>query len=469
MTPNADPARPKLAFLSRKAPPVSKESARLRLYLLGLVLDMWALLGSFVLANWIVLGSPLGEPGKPHGIVIFTLLAPIYALLAINGGAYGIRMLGHVRASSLHALLAFVQALLLTLFVIFLAKISEQLSRLTFVLGSLLSMGGLVACRFIILALSRRMLGAVPQVELFIVDGVEPPALPAHMAAVDARAAGIDPTRFDAEMAGRFAEVVGGAEHIVVACPSERIADWSLVLKSQAARGEILVPEMARYAPVRGGTFQYQPTLIVAGGPLNFRDRIIKRLFDVVASVAAIILLSPVLIATAVAVKLSSPGPVFFRQVRLGRDARPFKIYKFRSMRTDMQDLKASQLTQRDDPRVTRVGAFIRHTSIDELPQLFNVLKGDMSMVGPRPHAPGAKAADSLYWEVDRRYWARHCIKPGITGLAQIRGYRGNTEAYEDLILRLQSDLEYVTDWSVWRDMRIMAATVGVLVHDKAY
>lgn len=450
-------------------PPVSKESARLRLYLLGLLLDMGAMLASFVLANWLILGSPWGEPGKPHGIVLFTLLAPIYAVLAINGGAYGIRMLGHVRTSSLHALLAFAQALLLTLLIVFLAKISEQLSRLTFMLGSFLSAGGLVATRFVITALSRRMLGAVPQVELFILDGVERPALPAHMAVVDARAAGIDPAHFDAEMAARFAVVVGGAEHIVVACPSERIADWSLILKSQAARGEILVPEMACYAPVRGGTFRNQPTLIVAAGPLNFRDRIIKRLFDVVASSAAIILLSPVLAATAIAVKLSSPGPVFFRQVRLGRDARPFRIYKFRSMRTDMSDFRADTLTQRDDPRVTRVGAFIRHTSLDELPQLFNVLKGDMSMVGPRPHAPGAKAADSLYWEVDRRYWARHCIKPGITGLAQIRGYRGNTEAYEDLILRLQSDLEYVTDWSVWGDIRIMAATVGVLVHDKAY
>ena len=92
-----------------------------------------------------------------------------------------------------------------------------------------------------------------------------------------------------------------------------------------------------------------------------------------------------------------------------------------------------------------------------------------MSMVGPRPHAAGAKAADSLYWEVDQRYWARHCIKPGITGLAQIRGHRGNTEAHEDLILRLQSDLEYVTDWSVWRDIKIMVATAAVLVHHNAY
>lgn len=450
-------------------PPVSKESARLRLYLLGLVLDLGAMLASFILANWLVLGSPWGEPGKPHGIAIFTLLAPIYALLAINSGAYGIRMLGHVRSSAAHAILALAQAVLVALLLVFLAKMAEQLSRLTLVVGSLISAFGLIGSRLVVTALARRALGAVPVMELVIVDGVPAPRLSASMTVLDAVRAGIDPAEHDAAMAERLALAVGGAEHVVVACASERIEDWSIALKSLSARGEILVPELARFSPAHGGTFQHQPTIVVAGGPLSFRDRIIKRIFDVLVSALAIILLSPVLLATAIAVKASSPGPVFFRQSRLGRDARPFRIFKFRSMRNDMADLSADQLTQRHDPRVTRVGAFIRRTSIDELPQLFNVLLGDMSMVGPRPHAAGAKAADSLYWEVDQRYWARHCIKPGITGLAQIRGHRGNTEAHEDLILRLQSDLEYVTDWSVWRDIKIMVATAAVLVHHNAY
>ncbi|MGE4429390.1 MAG: exopolysaccharide biosynthesis polyprenyl glycosylphosphotransferase [Sphingobium sp.] len=450
-------------------PPVSKESARLRLYMLGLVLDLWAMLGSFLLANWLVLGSPWGEPGKPHGIAMFSILAPIYAVLAINSGAYGIRMLGHVRTSAAHAILALAQAVMVALLLVFLAKVAEQLSRLTLVVGSLLSAFGLVGSRFVVSALARRMLGAVPVMELLIADGVPVPKLSGPMAVLDAVEAGIDPAEHDAAMAQRLALAVGGAEHVVVVCPADRMEDWSVALKSLSARGEILVPELARFAPARGGTFQHRPTVVVAGGPLSFRDRIIKRIFDVAVSSVAIILLSPVLIVTALAVKLSSPGPIFFRQVRLGRDARPFHIYKFRSMRTDMSDFGADTLTQRDDPRVTRVGAFIRRTSIDELPQLFNVVQGDMSIVGPRPHAPGAKAADSLYWEVDQRYWARHCIKPGITGLAQIRGYRGNTEEHQDLILRLQSDLEYVTDWSVWRDVKIVAATAGVLIHDKAY
>ncbi|MPT47500.1 MAG: exopolysaccharide biosynthesis polyprenyl glycosylphosphotransferase [Sphingobium sp.] len=455
--------------MTSSSPPVSKESARLRLYMLGLVLDMWAMLACFILANWLVLGSPWGEPGKPHGIAMFTILAPIYALLAINSGAYGIRMLGRVSSSSAHAIMALAQAVLVALVLVFFAKSGQQLSRLTFVVGSSLSVLGLIATRVVVTGLSRRMLGDMPVMELFIADGVPIPPLPARVTVLDARAIGLDPARQDAEMAAKLALAVGGAEHVVVSCPVDRMEYWSIALKSLSARGEILVPELARFAPARGGTFQHQPTVIVAGGPLDFRDRIIKRIFDVVVSGAAIIFLSPVLIGTAIAVKLSSPGPVFFRQSRLGRDARPFRIFKFRSMRTDMSDFQADKLTQRDDPRVTRVGAFIRRTSLDELPQLFNVLLGDMSIVGPRPHAAGAKAADALYWEVDQRYWARHCIKPGITGLAQIRGYRGNTEVYEDLILRLQSDLEYVTDWSIWRDIKIMVKTFRVLVHDKAY
>ncbi|MCC6481737.1 MAG: sugar transferase, partial [Sphingomonadaceae bacterium] len=193
--------------------PVSKEHARLRLYLLGLVLDMWGMLASFVLANWLVLGSPWGEPEKPHGIVIFAVMGPIYALLAINGGAYGIRMLGAARTSAAHALLAFVQAAMLTLFIIFFAKIGEQISRLTFLVGGLLSLFALVACRYVMTGLSRRILGAVPRVELFIADGVELPHLPGHMSVIDARKQGIDPTRHDAKMAEKLARAVGGAEH----------------------------------------------------------------------------------------------------------------------------------------------------------------------------------------------------------------------------------------------------------------
>lgn len=445
----------------------SREGLRLRIYILSLSLDVLALLAAFVLANLIVLGSVMGEPNKPQGIVMFAMIAPVYVLLAVGGGTYGIRMLENVRDGAFRAIWALAQAALLTLLIVYLGKIPE-LSRLTFLSGVLGSAIGLVLVRLVIRAVAHRMLGEFPRLTAVILDGVALP-LPRDAFGIDARAAHIDPSEHDAEMAARLAEAVGGAERVIVGCPRDRVEHWSVALKSLSARGEILIPEFALSAPVAIGAFDHKPTQIVAGGPLQFRDRIVKRLFDLAIAATALVVMSPILFLSVAAIKLTSPGPVLFRQARLGRDARVFSIYKFRTMRQDMSDPAAETLTSRADSRVTRVGAFMRRTSIDELPQLFNVLKGDMSIVGPRPHAPAAKAADKLYWEVDDRYWERHCIKPGMTGLAQIRGHRGATVESVDLLNRLQSDLEYVTDWSIWRDLMIIAATVRVLVHPNAY
>ncbi|KEZ21214.1 Exopolysaccharide biosynthesis polyprenyl glycosylphosphotransferase [Sphingobium yanoikuyae] len=447
---------------------VSKEIVRLRLYALCLAGDMAGLFIAFLLANWLVVGAFLGEPGKPHGLVMFSMVAPLYAILAVQGGAYGINTLDRVRRGIFRALLALAQAALLMLLIVYLGKIAEQLSRLTFLTGLLLGAATLALVRLAVARLAVRLLGDVPHLTAVIMDGVAIET-GAHMEVIQADAANLHPERHDADMAARLAAAVGMAERVIVACPLERMDDWSAALKSLSARGEIVVPELLRFAPARVDEFDGQPTIIVAGGPLQFRDRLIKRLFDIIVATIATIALSPVLIGAALAVKLTSPGPILFRQPRIGKDGRPFSIYKFRSMRTEASDHKAVTLTKRDDDRVTRVGAFLRKTSIDELPQLFNVLNGDMSVVGPRPHAAAAKAGDSLYWEVDARYWERHCIKPGMTGLAQVRGHRGATDHHQDLIDRLQSDLEYVSDWSIWRDLRIIVATLGVLVHHKAY
>ncbi|RSU75263.1 sugar transferase [Sphingomonas sp. S-NIH.Pt3_0716] len=447
---------------------VSKEIVRLRLYALCLAGDMAGLFIAFLLANWLVVGAFLGEPGKPHGLVMFSMVAPLYAILAVQGGAYGINTLDRVRRGIFRALLALAQAALLMLLIVYLGKIAEQLSRLTFLTGLLLGAATLALVRLAVARLAVRLLGDVPHLTAVIMDGVAIET-GAHMEVIQADAANLHPERHDADMAARLAAAVGMAERVIVACPLERMDDWSAALKSLSARGEIVVPELLRFAPARVDEFDGQPTIIVAGGPLQFRDRLIKRLFDIIVATIATIALSPVLFGAALAVKLTSPGSILFRQPRIGKDGRPFSIYKFRSMRTEASDHKAATLTRRDDDRVTRVGAFLRKTSIDELPQLFNVLNGDMSVVGPRPHAAAAKAGDSLYWEVDARYWERHCIKPGMTGLAQVRGHRGATDHHQDLIDRLQSDLEYVSDWSIWRDLRIIVATLGVLVHHKAY
>ena len=447
---------------------LSLSAVRMRLYLLSMASDIVMLFVAFALANLLVIGRFVGEPAKPHGLVMFAMIAPVYVLLAIQAGVYGVRSLGTVRAAAARACWAFAQAVMLMLVIVYFGKIAEQLSRLTFVVGVGLGAGGLMLLRPFMARIIPPLMGEMPAIAAVIIDGVQfdPPA---NTALLVAAALGIDPVRHDAEMAARLAAAVGHVERVIVACPSERINDWSIALKSLEARGEILVPELMRFAPAKLDEYDRHPTLVVAGGPLQYRDRIIKRLFDIMFAGIATLMLSPILLFVAVAVKLSSPGPVLFRQQRLGRDARLFAIYKFRTMRNDMSDPAASQLTQRSDPRVTAVGGFLRRTSMDELPQILNVLKGDMSIVGPRPHAAAARAADKLYWEVDDRYWERHCIKPGITGLAQVRGHRGATNAHQDLIDRLQSDLEYVTNWSVWRDMRIVFATLRVLVHDKAY
>ncbi|WP_443970678.1 exopolysaccharide biosynthesis polyprenyl glycosylphosphotransferase [Sphingobium sp. CR28] len=453
-------------MIARPAP--SKEAARLRLYAISIVIDIAVIGCGFALANLIVLGDWLGEPGKPHGLVMAAMIAPVYVLIALNGGVYGIRMIGNRRASAVRAIWSLAQAAMLMVIIVYLGKIADQLSRLTFVAGLAISGAGLYVARLFVERLALWLVGEVPHVTVLMVDGVTVDR-PAHAHVMDAAAIGFDPTDRNAEMAARLARAIGSAERVVVACPPERMEDWRVALTALSAKGEILVPEMRRFAPAKVSVFEDHPTLVVAGGPMGLRDRIVKRALDVVISLAAIILLSPLLIGGAIAVRLSGSGPILFRQPRIGKDAHPFMIFKFRTMHAGRTDLLADKLTERDDPRVTRIGAFLRRTSIDELPQLFNVLLGDMSIVGPRPHAAAAKAADTLYWDVDDRYWARHCIKPGMTGLAQVRGHRGPTDRHEDLVNRLQSDLEYVTNWSIWRDLRIIVATLGVLGHDNAF
>jgi lipopolysaccharide/colanic/teichoic acid biosynthesis glycosyltransferase len=210
-------------------------------------------------------------------------------------------------------------------------------------------------------------------------------------------------------------------------------------------------------------------TVVVSCAPLNLLNRAIKRLFDLAITIPLLLLFAPLLILTAIAIKHDGPGPIFFRQQRLGRGNRLFWIIKFRSMQHDLCDLTGDCSTLRADARITRVGRFIRCTSIDELPQLFNVLKGEMSLVGPRPHALGSKAGSTLFWEVDQRYWHRHVTKPGITGLAQVRGYRGSTDRITDLQQRLHADLEYISGWTIWRDIGIILRTIPVVIHKNAY
>jgi len=213
------------------------------------------------------------------------------------------------------------------------------------------------------------------------------------------------------------------------------------------------------------------PVLDIFDKPIADWDVVMKWLFDKIVGSLALICAAPIMLLVAIAIKLDSKGPVLFKQKRYGFNNELIEIYKFRSMYADQADATASRLVTQDDSRVTRVGRFIRKTSLDELPQLFNVVfAGNLSLVGPRPHALHAKAANRLYDEAVDGYFARHRVKPGITGWAQIHGWRGETDSQEKIQRRVEHDLYYIENWSILLDLYIVAQTPFALIRtENAY
>lgn len=207
------------------------------------------------------------------------------------------------------------------------------------------------------------------------------------------------------------------------------------------------------------------PVVSVFESPIYGVDGWAKRIFDIVLSVTAVVLLSPVLIGCTIAVWCSSPGPVFFRQKRYGLDGKEILVWKFRTMVTCDNGPVVKQATK-NDPRVTAIGRILRRTSLDELPQLFNVIMGNMSLVGPRPHAT---AHNEKYRSLIRGYMMRHKVKPGITGLAQVLGSRGETDTLEKMEYRIELDHRYIREWSLWLDFKIVLKTFGVVLKQDAY
>jgi putative colanic acid biosynthesis UDP-glucose lipid carrier transferase len=205
------------------------------------------------------------------------------------------------------------------------------------------------------------------------------------------------------------------------------------------------------------------PVVGICETPFTGTNDLIKRISDVVISTIILVLISPLLVAIAIGVKLSSPGPVIFRQRRNGLDGGEITVYKFRTMTTLENGPTVKQAT-RGDPRITRFGAFLRRTSLDELPQFFNVLQGRMSIVGPRPHAV---AHNEEYRRIIKAYMVRHKVKPGITGWAQVNGQRGETDTIEKMRTRVEYDLEYLRNWSLGLDLKIIAGTIRLLFFDK--
>jgi len=205
------------------------------------------------------------------------------------------------------------------------------------------------------------------------------------------------------------------------------------------------------------------PVVGICETPFTGTNELVKRISDIIIASIIIVLISPLLLAIAIGVKLSSPGPVLFKQRRNGLDGHEIVVYKFRSMRT-MEDGEVVRQATRNDPRVTPFGAFLRRTSFDELPQFFNVLRGTMSIVGPRPHAV---THNKEYRQIIKAYMVRHKVKPGITGWAQVNGQRGETDTVEKMRMRVEYDLEYLRNWSLGLDLKIIVSTIRVLFFDR--
>jgi Undecaprenyl-phosphate glucose phosphotransferase len=219
-----------------------------------------------------------------------------------------------------------------------------------------------------------------------------------------------------------------------------------------------------KFLPGAVSQLESVPLLRIVNKPITDWGIVCKAVEDRVLAAIILVLTLPIFALSALAIKATSPGPVFFRQKRYGFDNKLVEIYKFRSLRNDMVDRNATKLVTADDPRVTRVGKILRKSSLDELPQLINVLKGEMSLVGPRPHATQARAGERLYQEVVDNYYCRHRMKPGITGWAQINGWRGQTDTEEKIVERVNHDIQYIDNWSILLDLYIIAKTPWVLL-----
>jgi Undecaprenyl-phosphate glucose phosphotransferase len=431
--------------------------------------------------------------GDPAYLFATTLVGTATILVFGLLDLYSLRALSASIKSLPAAMLGWTTAFATLIAAIFFLKIGEEISRVWlavwFVAGAVAIMiGRIVAGSYVRNAANSGRLyqrvaiyGAGPLTENFIQD------LEADSHSI-VRIAGIYDDRKDARAPHQIAGYprVGGLNDLITMSRTKQL-DLVVVslplaaedrLSSVAGRLSVLPADVKM--PARATDLRFSPRTYSHVGsvamidlfdkPIADWDYVSKWLFDKVIGTLALIALAPLMLLVALAVKLDSRGPVFFRQKRYGFNNELIEVYKFRSMYIDACDATASKLVTKNDPRVTRVGAFLRKSSLDELPQLINVVKGNLSLVGPRPHALQAKAAGHLYDEVVDGYFARHKVKPGITGWAQINGWRGETDTEEQITKRIEHDLYYIENWSVFLDLYILLKTPFALLNtDRAY
>lgn len=436
---------------------------RVILYGLSLLLDCGSLIVGYLIALGFREEAWLETGGQP----IIVLALPVFLMIEVAREVQSVEALESRSLGTQRALGALLATALVVLAMTFLIK-AEEVSRLGFLITFGAAGIGIVAGKLVLDVVFSRWLSGEALATVLVQDGLVTKARPG-CDFVDVEALGLWPDLDAPASIDALSRIIAPYDRVIVSCRFERRAAWATFLKSQDVGGEILLDRDLLHGAVAIGSYGSDDTLILSRGPLSLTNRLQKRAFDLAVSSAALLVFAPLMLVMAILIKVESRGPIFFRQVRVGEGNRQFEILKFRSMRLESTDSDGNVSTLRDDPRITRVGKFMRRTSIDELPQLFNVLRGEMSIVGPRPHALGSLAGENLFWEVNHAYWIRHALKPGITGLAQIRGFRGSTDSTEDLEHRVRADLEYVSEWSLGLDVVILLRTVRVLVHKNAY
>ena len=426
-----------------------------------------------------------GDIATYHRIV--ALASVIFAVLAETIGCYDIDAQFSLRQAWQRVATSWVATVLFMLTLGFLLKVSDDVSRAWtlgwFTGGGVMLLASRVAMTIWVRRLKRR--GIFDQRVIIFGAGPQGVRLANYIQSHDKltiRLLGFADDRRDGRVAqsnvglpvlGNLQALValirdGRVDQVIVALP------WSAETRLQEVVSTLaLTPVRIRLAPdLASFVFASRPVVLLGEmpvmtlfeRPISGIDAWAKIVEDRVLGLLALILVSPLLALIALAIRLDSKGPILFRQPREGFNNRPFHVFKFRSMYHDRSEVENIRQASRGDPRVTRVGRVIRALSFDELPQLLNVLQGNMSLVGPRPHAASTRAGGKLFSDVVSSYAARHKVKPGITGWAQVCGWRGETDTEDKLVKRFEHDLYYIENWSIWFDLYIMMRTIVALL-----
>ncbi len=426
-----------------------------------------------------------GDIATYHRIV--ALASVTFAVLAETIGCYDIDAQFSLRQAWQRVATAWVATLLFMLTLGFLLKVSDDVSRAWtlgwFVGGGLMLLASRVAMTIWVRRLKRQ--GTFDQRVVIFGAGPQGVRLANYIQTHDKLTIALLGF-FDDRRDGRVAKstaglpVLGNLEALVATIRDGRVDQvivalpWSAELRLQEVVSTLaLTPVRIRLAPdLASFVFASRPVVLLGEmpvmtlfeRPISGIDAWAKIVEDRVLGALALLIVTPLLVLIAIAIRIDSKGPILFRQPREGFNNRPFFVYKFRSMYHDRSEVENIRQASRGDPRVTRVGRVIRALSFDELPQLINVLQGNMSLVGPRPHAASTRAGGKLFSDVVSSYAARHKVKPGITGWAQVCGWRGETDTEDKLVKRFEHDLYYIENWSIWFDLYIMLRTIVALV-----